>query len=60
MNPKGTTTCAISGVQGRTLSDLELGDVMDLRYGNSFRMAGRVCCVQAVNISQQEEPISPH
>jgi len=52
MIPTGTTTCAISGMQGRTLSDLELGDVMDLRYGNSFRVAGRVCCVQAVNISQ--------
>lgn len=46
--------------KGETFSDLELGDVMDLRYGNSFRVAGRVCCVQAVNISQQEQPISLH
>ncbi len=41
----------IIGMQGRKLSDLKLGDVMHLRYRNSFRVAGRVCCVQAVNIS---------
>lgn len=39
---------------------LELSDVMDLRYGNSFRVSGRVCCVQAVHVRQQKQPVSSY
>lgn len=33
---------------------------MDLRYGSGFRVDSRVCCVQAVHICQQEQPICLH
>ncbi len=46
-----------SSLRRRTLANLELGDVMDLGYGSRAGVCGRVCCVQAVHIRQEEEPI---
>ena len=43
-----------------TVAYLELVEVVDLRDCNSFRVGGRICCVQAVHICQQKQPVCPY